>query len=201
MFHVEHGGSLRHSAVWLTCGAMRRVVIFAASLFALSACTVKPVTSTVPDSTVEVPASTPVAPASAQAPAAPEPVADGPCPYLESAAVADANGQRVTKVRISADKPHPACFFYRPDGTVQLTVRIYVGEPAVATAIVDEAAPRATSDPARSPQGWKGGSLSGEKGAVYAVAKDKVAVVVTSNQAQTIKARRIVEAVVTELGL
>ncbi|MBC6449233.1 DUF2020 domain-containing protein [Actinokineospora xionganensis] len=178
---------------------MRRVVIFAASLFALSACTAEPVPA--PVSSVGAPASTVTEPPSAQAPPAPEPVADGPCPYLESTAVADANGQRVTKVRISADKPHPACFFYRPDGTVQLTVRIYLGEPAIATAIVDEAAPRATSDPARSPQGWEGGSLSGEKGAVYAVAKDKAAVVVTSNQAQTIKARRIVEAVVAELGL
>ena len=29
-------------------------------------------------------------------------------------------GQHVTKVRTSADKPQPACFFYRPDGSVQL---------------------------------------------------------------------------------
>nr|WP_082860431.1 DUF2020 domain-containing protein [Alloactinosynnema sp. L-07] len=180
---------------------MKRLVIFAASLVVLGGCTVKAVPST-PDSgptgvtVVQPPVST-----SAVKPPAPEAVADGPCPYLESGDVAEANGQRVTKVRISADKPHPACFFYRPDGSVQLTVRIYAGEAGVAKAVVDEAAPVATSDPAKSPQGWKGGSLSGEKGAVYAVAKEGTAVVVTTNQAQTIKARRIVEAVITTLGL
>lgn len=189
----------------MTGRAMKRLVIFAASLLALGGCTVEavpPTSASVP--TVPVPVATSPPPATsvaAVAPAAPEPVADGPCPYLGSGDVAEANGQRVTKVRISADKPHPACFFYRPDGSVQLTVRIYAGDAAVAKAIVDEAAPVATSDPAKSPQGWKGGSLSGEKGAVYAVAKDGTAVVVTTNQAQTIKARRIVEAVIAKLGL
>ncbi|WP_436502153.1 DUF2020 domain-containing protein [Actinokineospora sp. HUAS TT18] len=182
---------------------MKRLGIFVAGLLVLSGCTVKAVpSSTTPDQTVGGVSSVPSPVSTAVvAPAVPEAVADGPCPYLESGDVAEANGQRVTKVRISADKPHPACFFYRPDGSVQLTVRIYAGEPAVAKAIVDEAAPVATSDPAKSPQGWKGGSLSGEKGAVYAVAKEGTAVVVTTNQAQTIKARRIVEAVVGKLGL
>jgi hypothetical protein len=181
---------------------MKRVAIFAVALLGLGACTVKAEPPSASDQPVQPPAAaTSTAPASAVIPRAPEPVADGPCPYLASGVVADANGQRVTKVRISADKPHPACFFYRPDGSVQLTVRIYSGDATVATAIVDEAAPRATSDPARSPQGWKGGSLSGDKGAVYAVSKEGVAVVVSTNQAQTIKARRIVEAVVTQLSL
>ena len=64
-------------------------------------------------------------------PPSPEPVADGPCPYLESAFVGEANGQRATKVRISADKPHPTCFFYRSDGNIQLTARVYVGTAKV----------------------------------------------------------------------
>src|SRR5207244_3865412 len=119
-------------------------------------------------------------------PATPEPVADGPCPYLDSAFVADANGQHVTKVRISADKPHPACFFYRPDGNVQLTVRVYVGDAKTAKSLVDAAAPIADSNPATSPPGWKGGLLSNDKGtdkgSVYAVAKEGSAVIVTSNQ-------------------
>jgi len=36
---------------------------------------------------------------------------------------------------------------------------------------------------------------------VYAVAKAAVAVIVTSNQAQSIKARRVAEQVITALGL
>ncbi|SMC96275.1 DUF2020 domain-containing protein [Kibdelosporangium aridum] len=134
-------------------------------------------------------------------PPAPEPVADGPCPYLESAFVAEANGQRATKVRISADKPHPACFFYRADGNVQLTVRVYVGTAKNAKALVDEAAPIDSSNPASSPAGWKGGSKGGDKGSVYAVAKEGTAVIVTTNQAQSIKARRVTEKAIATLGL
>lgn len=134
-------------------------------------------------------------------PPAPEPVADGPCPYLESAFVAEANGQRATKVRVSADKPHPTCFFYRSDGKVQLTVRIYAGTAKNAKALVDEAAPIDTSNPATAPTGWKGGSVGGDKGSVYAVAKEGTAVIVTSNQAQSIKPRRVAEKAITSLGL
>jgi hypothetical protein len=134
-------------------------------------------------------------------PPAPEPVADGPCPYLESTFVAEANGQRATKVRISADKPHPTCFFYRADGNIQLTVRVYVGAATQAKALVDEAAPIATSNPANQPAGWKGGAIGADKGSVYAVAKEGTAVVVTTNQAQSIKARRVAEKAITTLGL
>ncbi|MBP2321827.1 hypothetical protein JOF56_002212 [Kibdelosporangium banguiense] len=134
-------------------------------------------------------------------PPAPEPVADGPCPYLESAFVAEANGQRATKVRISADKPHPACFFYRADGNIQLTVRVFVGDAKQAKAAVDQAAPIDTSNPATSPPGWKGGALGAEKGSVYAVAKEGTAVIVTTNQAQSIKARRVAEKTITTLAL
>ncbi|MBM7771052.1 hypothetical protein JOD54_001256 [Actinokineospora baliensis] len=179
---------------------MRRVVIVAAPLLALAACTttepqVAPPATTTPPSSAAPSATTAPGP-----PPAPEPVADGPCPYLESSVVADANGQHVTKVRTSADKP-PACFFYRPDGSVQLTARVYTGDPTTAKLLVDEAAPIATSNPASAPAGWTGGSLSGPKGAVYAVAKAGTAVVVSTNQEQTIKARRITETVITNLGL
>ena len=119
--------------------------------------------------------------------------------------MADANGQHVTKVRISADKPHPTCFFYRPDGAVQMTVRVYVGDTKTAKTLVDEAAPIATSNPATSPAGWKGGLLTQDKGtdkgSVYAVAKDGSAVIVKSNQAQSTKSRRVAEKAITSLGL
>ncbi|OLR95531.1 DUF2020 domain-containing protein [Actinokineospora bangkokensis] len=183
---------------------MRRAVILTAPLLALAACTGDPAAQAPTSSSAAAPATSgarPTSQAPAQVPPAPEPVADGPCPYLTSTAVADANGQHVTKVRTSADKPTPACFFYRPDGSVQLTIRVYQGEPAVAKALVDSAAPIDTSNPATSPAGWEGGSLSGEENAVYAVAKGGAAVVVDSNQKQTIKARRIAETAIENLGL
>ncbi|WP_367133839.1 DUF2020 domain-containing protein [Saccharothrix sp. HUAS TT1] len=134
-------------------------------------------------------------------PAAPEPATDGQCPYLASTAVQEANGQLVRKVRLSADQPDPACFFYADATDVQLSVWVFTGEPATAKAVVDRAAPVSGSSPATAPAGWAGGSLTTDAGAVYAVAKDGKAVVVTSNQKQTIKARRIAETVVGNLGL
>ncbi|ONI82127.1 hypothetical protein ALI22I_38925 [Saccharothrix sp. ALI-22-I] len=134
-------------------------------------------------------------------PPAPEPTTDGQCPYLASSFVQEANGQLVRKVRLSADQPSPACFFYANANDVQLSVWVFQGDPTTAKAVVDRAVPVATSSPATAPAGWNGGSLTTETGAVYAVAKDGNAVIVTSNQKQTIKARRVVETVVGNLGL
>ena len=135
-----------------------------------------------------------------EVPPAPEPTAAGPCPYLQTAWVARTNGQRVSKVRVSAGEP-PACFFYTLSGKQQLMVRVYTGEPAVATAIVNDAAPIERSNPASEPAGWKGGYMSREGGAVYAVASDGTAVVVTTNQQQSVKAREVVERAIEALGL
>ena len=177
---------------------MRRAVILVVPLF-LAACStpqpapVRPATTTTgaqqPTSTV------------AQPPASPVPAADGKCPYLENGFVAQANGQKVSKVKISTDKPHPACFFYRADGKIQLTAQVYVGQPAAAKALVDRAAPVATSDPAKLSTGWTGGSLSTKTGAVFAVAKEGTAVIISTNQQQTIKAKRVAEQAIESLGL
>lgn len=137
--------------------------------------------------------------ASATAPPEPQPVADGPCPYLDTGAVQDANGQHIYSVRISADKPYPACFFYRGDGKEQLRARIVVATPKVAGATVDAAAPVATSDLAELPGGWSGGSQPTADGAVFAVARGNTAIVVTTNQQQTISARKVTEMVISAL--
>ncbi|MGW3471823.1 DUF2020 domain-containing protein [Saccharopolyspora sp. NPDC000995] len=134
-------------------------------------------------------------------PPEPQPVAAGPCPYLATDFVAEANGQRVSEVKLSADRPHPACFFYDRAGNVQLTVRTYVGEPAVATALVNHAAPVDSSNPATEPPGWQGGYQQTGAGAVYAVAKQGVAIVVTTDQKQTVKARTVTKQVVSALDL
>ncbi|XVV03867.1 DUF2020 domain-containing protein [Actinosynnema sp. CA-248983] len=168
------------------------------ALGALAACTAEPATV----ATTAPPASAaPTTTAPAGPPPEPQPSADGQCPYLESSYVAEANGQLVRKVRLSADRPDPACFFYANATDVQLTVWVFHGTPETAKAVVDRAAPVDKSSPASAPDGWKGGSVVLSDGAVYAVAKGGDAVVVTSNQKQSIKTKRVAETVVANLGL
>jgi len=151
--------------------------------------------------------SSPARPATVAPPAvpppAPQPAADGPCRYLSAAAVQTANGQRVTAVRVSETDPGrpPACFFLAGNGTVQLRTWIVVATPEVARATVDAAAPVATSDLAELPGGWSGGSQPTADGAVFAVSRRGTAVVITTNQRQTISARQIAAQVIAALGL
>jgi hypothetical protein len=176
---------------------MKRVLLLGPVLLAaLTACTEEPAD----DPTVDTPTVTTTNAAAVELPPDPEPTADGPCPYLDESYVEETNGQRVSQVQTSTDDP-PACFFYRPDGTVQLTIRIYNGEEPVARGLVDAAAPVATSNPAELSGGWEGGSEAKDTGAVYAVAKGGTAVVVTTNQEQTIKAKQIAQESITALGL
>jgi hypothetical protein len=140
------------------------------------------------------PAASSPAPSSASAPPEPPPARSGTCPYLDTGVVARANGQHVGKVRLSAGRNHapPTCFFYRGDGRRQLTVRPFAGDARTARAVVNAAAPVATSNRAEDPPGWQGGSEVRQHGAVYAVAdRHGHAIVVTTNQRQTIKAKQV----------
>jgi len=141
----------------------------------------------------------PAGPAAEVAPPAPRPVTDGPCPYLDEAVVESINGQRVGSVQISADRPYPACFFLRGDGAEQARTWVVMATPEVARATVDAAAAVATSDLAELPGGWSGGSQSTSDGAVFAVARQGTAVVVTTNQPHTLGARRLTEQVIAAL--
>ncbi|MBK1784530.1 DUF2020 domain-containing protein [Prauserella cavernicola] len=175
---------------------MRRLLVLGAVAAALAGCS-----ATETGEQDQSPAPSAPVRTSATAPPEPEPVADGPCPYLDTDEVSQSNGQQVAQVRLSADEPHPSCFFYRPDGEMQLTVRVYVGDPKVAMAIVDEAAPVDTSNPTSQPAGWEGGYESTDEGAVYAVAKDGSAVIVTTNQQQSVKARSVATQAISGLGI
>ncbi|MGH3765852.1 MAG: DUF2020 domain-containing protein [Pseudonocardiaceae bacterium] len=162
----------------------------------------------VPQMNSESPAATPPPTATTGepplVPPAPQPVADGPCRYLSATSVQTANGERVAAVRISgtaADHPYPACFFLTGNGAVQLRTWIVVATPRAARATVDAAAPVNTSDLAELPGGWSGGSQPTAGGAVFAVARQGTAVVITTNQRQTISARQIAAQVITTLGL
>jgi UPF0176 protein len=138
---------------------------------------------------------------SVAAPLAPRPaVRASSCPYLKTADASYDNGQKVSSVEVSSaadGQPHPTCFFYRSDGVLLLTVW---DTSAVATAIVDQAAPIATSNPETRPTGWQGGSVSLPSGAVYAIAKGGTSIVVTSNRPETVNCRLVAEQVVTDLG-
>ncbi len=153
-----------------------------------------PVPTTQPQAVVTTTSAAPTVPP------APQPGKDGTCPYLATSFVAEANGQRVPKVKLSTDEPHPACFFYANATEIQLTVRVYVGDERIAKTIVNEAAPDG-SQPASSPTGWAGGYVNANSGVTYAVAKGNAAVVVTTNQKQSIKARRITETAIANLKL
>jgi UPF0176 protein len=184
--------------MWLTQRPMKRAFLLGPLLLvALAGCT--DAATDDPTVVVTTPTST-ASSANAALPPEPQPAAAGPCPYLDEDYVADTNGQHVGGVKTSTDQP-PACFFYRPDGSVQLTVRVYTGDASVAKALVDDAAPVATSNPAELDGGWKGGAEATDDGAVYAVAKDTSAVIVSTNQEQTIKAKQIAQQAIETLGL
>jgi UPF0176 protein len=183
----------------------RRPVIIAlvAGLFSFAAvaCSDRSVT---PPPIDHVGPAVPASPATVQPVPAPQPIADGPCRYLSPASVQAANGERVIAVRLSdtgPDRPQPACFFFAANGTVQLRTWIVGSTPQVARATVDAAAPVASSDLAELAGGWSGGSQPTADGAVFAVSRQGTAVVITTNQRQTIGARRIAEQVIAALGL
>ncbi|HEY7595776.1 MAG TPA: DUF2020 domain-containing protein [Actinophytocola sp.] len=179
--------------------SVKRALLLGPLLIVLAACTSEarldnPTVADPPQTGASAPAP------AAKAPPAPKPTADGPCPYLDQTFVEDTNGQRIGEIKTSAGDP-PACFFYRSDGNLQMTVRIYQGKADVAKAIVDQAAPIDTANPAELAGGWSGGAQPTDDGAVYAVAKETEAVVVTTNQEQTIKAKVVAQEAISALGL
>lgn len=176
-----------------------RIAASAAGLVLLAGCATQTAGSASPAGPVAQP---PASSATVAPPAQPTPAVQAPCPYLDDDFVEQTNGQRVGRTAVSADKPHPACFFYRSDGNEQLRVQVLVAaNPAAARALVDRAAPVDTSDPATLPGGWEGGKQPTGSGAVFAVYKGGAAVVVVSNQRQTIKVSRIAEQVISALHL
>jgi UPF0176 protein len=145
-----------------------------------------------------------VTPAPVAVPPLLPPARTASCPVVSSQEVTNDNAEAVGTVKVSevpAGQKYPVCYFYRAmNGQLGMTVRVYTGTAAVATALVNQAAPIATSNPASEPPGWTGGSMSSAQGAVYAVAKGGTAVIVTSNMTQTIKCRDVTTAVASFLA-
>lgn len=148
------------------------------------------------------------------APAAPLPAQEaGDCPYISNEFAAIANGQGVGQTMIRPTKPYVVCDFYRSDGGWSGSIRVAVAkDAAAATALIDYAAPIKKSNPASVEGGWNGGSwvkelgadpliLNDEELAVFAVSKGKVAIIATSNEALTKKARNFVVEAIANLKL
>ena len=129
------------------------------------------------------------------------------CPYLDTDWVSAANGQRTLGVGLDTRFDTPACVFWSYPEEPHLTVIVRdMPDVESAIAVVDWAAPVDTTEPAEEPAGWSGGRagagmVPGRDGALYAVQKDDRAVVVFSNQDQSLKAERVAEEAITRLGL
>lgn len=124
------------------------------------------------------------------------------CPYLDSDWLAEANGQKVTAQGIDSRFSTPACVFWSYGDAPQARVMVrHMPSEDEAVQVIDWAAPVETTEPAEQPEGWSGGRLGGPEGSVYAVQKGDVAVVAWSDQAQSVKAQRIVEETIAALEL
>ena len=123
------------------------------------------------------------------------------CPYIGPGWLEETNGQRLTKQGIDTRFPTPACVFWSYQDEPQATV-IVRDMPTVddARAAVDWAAPIDATEPA-SFDGWEGGRGVVNEHAVYAVQKDTHAVLVWSNQQQTVKSEQIAHEAIANLGL
>lgn len=125
-----------------------------------------------------------------------------PCPYLDGAWLENANGQKLTNHGVDNRFDTPACVFWSFEDVPQAVVTVRtMATDEEATAVVDCAAPIDTTDPADLPGGWMGGRSGNEEGAVFAVQKDNIAVVVRSAQQQSVKAETIAEEVIKNLQL
>lgn len=124
-----------------------------------------------------------------------------PCPYLDAQWLANTNGQRMMGQGIDARFNTPACVFWSFPEEPQATVIVrHMPTTDAAIKVVDWAAPIQTTEPVED-NGWSGGRSGGPQGAVYAVQKGPVAVVVFSNQEQSLKTELIAKEAIKNLGL
>ena len=138
------------------------------------------------------------------------------CPYLDTQFVAETNGQKVTASGTDTRFDTPACVYWSYPEQPQLQVIVrHAASEQDARAVVDWAAPVDVTDPADQPSGWTGGRagggvvpgrdgggvVPGRDGAVYAVAKGTTAVVVLTNQKESVKAQLIAEQAIANLSL
>lgn len=129
------------------------------------------------------------------------------CPYLDTQWVSDTNGQRTLGVGVDKRFDTPACVFWSYPEEPHLSVIVRdMPDTDAAIRVVDWAAPIDSTEPAEEPEGWSGGRagggmVPGREGSLYAVQKDNRAVVVFTNQEQSLKAELVAKEVIANLGL
>lgn len=123
------------------------------------------------------------------------------CPYLDTATVQDTVGQQTPTVTTTGvpGGPPPTCTFLKPNDEAAATVEVSQATDAIAaqTAAVQRVAGiggTAVDDIADG-----GGIASTDGGTVLAVADGTLVVVVTINQASSLQARELAQAVVAVL--
>ncbi|APT93449.1 hypothetical protein CPHO_11720 [Corynebacterium phocae] len=131
-----------------------------------------------------------------------EPLNEELCPYLDTQWVANTNGQKMTRQATDPRFETPACIFWSYPDAPQATVIVrHLDSVEQARAAVDWAAPIDGTEPV-SDNGWEGGrGVLGPELAVYAVQKGPTAVLVWTNQVQTLKAELIAQEAIKNLGL
>ena len=156
-------------------------------------------TPTSPTTSAPAATTTAAAPTTTVAPT-PETV-EQDCPYLDTATVQDTVGQQTPTVTTTGvpGGPPPTCTFLKPNDEAAATVEVSQATDAIAaqTAAVQRVAGiggTAVDDIADG-----GGIASTDGGTVLAVADGTLVVVVTINQASSLQARELAQAVVAVL--
>ncbi|WP_446221256.1 DUF2020 domain-containing protein [Nocardia sp. IBHARD005] len=158
------------------------------------------------------PESTPASPtAPVDLPSEPVPDEVGECRYLTDRLAAEANGERVARVEVSARQaPAESCFFYGYDDALHLAVIVYRVDAAITGDMVAQAVAGPADEgpfPVTFGADWAGRAAVLASGAVYVLARSEVGkgarsvvVVVRTRQKQSVKARTVARVVVDELG-
>ena len=146
-------------------------------------------TSTAPPSTTA-----PVTPASTRPPV----TVAAPCPYARAETVMDIVGQHITRTTVTSTTPHPGCAFYRPNGekAADVAVSVLAGATAARAEAIRLTGPGA--NPVDSVADGGTVAITGD-GALLAVSKGRVLVVVRINQRVSLEAIELAKLVVARL--
>jgi hypothetical protein len=154
--------------------------------------TAAPTTAAAP-STTPVPART-TKPKPAPAPA----TVDAPCPYADSATIAETVGQHIARSTVTRTRPHVGCAFYRPNGEQAADIAVSV----LADPLAAQTRALAVAGQAANPVdgvGDGGAVTITATGAVLGVSKGRALVVVRINQRISLEAVEIAKLVVATL--
>jgi Domain of unknown function (DUF2020) len=123
---------------------------------------------------------------------------EGPCPYLDTATVADIVGQHIARTTVTATRPYAACAFYRFNAEQAAEIL----PSALGSAAQAQARAIAIGGQAANPVsgiGDGGVVLVSDKGAVLAVSTGRTLLVVRINQRSSLEAKEIARAVLPRL--